>query len=340
VAGLANDRVQPTPTSPRGRYAARVISNARICTDHYKLVLAVANFPPSAPGQFVQIACADDTADAPAYVEREWTLRTAPADPDFLAPRAYLRRPFSIAGRRDRPGEGDGLSEIDIIHRVVGKGTRYLESLATDAEVSLLGPLGNGFPIDSDIDLALLVGGGVGIPPMFYLAETLHARATRAVAFVGAQRKDLVPLTISPCSPAPSADGSPVLNATEFADYGFPTVVTTDDGSLGMQGFVTAALRKLLHERSQKPEARSQKTAVFCCGPTPMMRATAKVAEEFSIPCLVSLEQPMACGMGTCQSCVIRWKGFPQSPAIKDGEWIYKLTCTDGPVFDSRELVW
>jgi dihydroorotate dehydrogenase electron transfer subunit len=341
LAGIANDRVKPAAGSPRGRYVGRVVSNTRICTDHYKLVLAVPGMPPSAPGQFVQIECADGSTGLETYQEREWSPGMTLADADFQAARAYLRRPFSIAGRRRR---GGGVDELDIIHRVVGKGTRWLESLAAGAEVSLLGPLGNGFRVADDITLALLAGGGVGIPPMFYLAEALHRRGIQAIGMVGAQRRDLVPLTISPCSPAASVDGEPVLNATEFGDFGFPTVVTTDDGSMGMKGFVTGALRRLL----EKPEVRSQNPVVFCCGPTPMMRATAKVCEEFGVACQVSLEQPMACGMGTCQSCVVRWRGKktvassqePEGSSPNGGDWVYKLTCTDGPVFDAGEIVW
>jgi dihydroorotate dehydrogenase electron transfer subunit len=343
LASISNDRVRPTATSPRGQYLGRVVSNNRICAEHFKLVIAVENFPASTPGQFVQLECRQEepgvigAESSTGYVTHEWEpgkASFAVSDPDFCEPLAYLRRPFSIAGRRNR---SDGLSEIDVIHRVVGKGTRWLEQLAAGDEVSVLGPLGGrGFQVRDNIRLALLVGGGVGIPPMFYLAELMHTRGVRAIGFVGAQRKELVPLTISPCMPAPSADGDPVLNATEFAEYSYPTVVTTDDGSFGMKGFVTGALRKMLEKEAAKGGVAG--VVVYCCGPTPMMKATAKVSEEFGVECQVSLEQPMACGMGTCQSCVVKWAPL-QSPPGKE-EWVYKLTCTDGPVFDSREVRW
>lgn len=334
MAGIANDRVKPTTQRPRGIFSGRVVVNTRICTEHYLLTLLMpADFPASAPGQFMQLECRDHEATCDNHYQvLEWSpgqARPPMHDPDFLAGVAYLRRPFSIAGRRTL---ADGKQEIDIIHRVVGRGTRYLESLARDAEVSVLGPLGNGFVLPQNMDLALLVGGGVGIPPMFYLAQAVHAAGKRAVGFVGAQRKDLVPLTISPCSPAPAADGSPVLNATEFADHGFPTVISTDDGSLGYKGFVTGALAAFLEKSTQIARER---TVVFCCGPTPMMKATAAVAHKYGVAAQVSLEQPMACGMGTCQSCVVRF----YEDAASD-EWRYKLTCTDGPVFDARQLRW
>lgn len=318
------------PSRRRGRFVGSVVRNDRICTDHFKLVIRVAGFLPSRPGQFVQIDCGSEqrAAEITEYRVHEWTPGTplTVSDPDSAAALAYLRRPFSLAGRRDVEGTN---TELDVIYRSVGKATRFMQHLGEGAAISLLGPLGNGFTVPDALrgGVALLVGGGVGIPPMFYLAEVLHQQGIRAVGFVGAQRKDLVPVTISPCNPAPSPTGEPVLNALEFANYGYPTVIATDDGSWGLQGFVTQAVRKFL-------QTTKQQALVFCCGPTPMMRATAKLCAEFSVPCQVSMEQPMACGMGTCQSCVVRW-----SPG-GTGEWVYRLTCTDGPVFDARDIHW
>lgn len=334
------DPSAPNAPRRRGMFVGSVTQNVRICTDHYRLTLRIPHFPPSIPGQFVQLECAGTGAGAeaagmsdylpPAIID--WTPGTritADLDPDYATLNAYLRRPFSIAARRDTPAG----TEIDIIHRVVGRGTAWLAGLCDGTPVSVLGPLGGrGFHLTDTTQVALLVGGGVGIPPMFYLAEALARVGRRAVAFVGAQRADLVPLTISPCMPAPSAEGDPVLNATEFADHGFPTVITTDDGSMGMKGFVTTALQRFL-EKNAAIDRRA--ITVYCCGPTPMMKATARVAAAFDVACQVSLEQPMACGMGTCQSCVVR----ERNDAGPDG-WVYKLTCTDGPVWDARALAW
>ncbi len=362
----STNRLKPTSQSPRGLFPATVLRNLRICTDHYRLTLLLPYFPPSRPGQFVQLDCALPPDHAPAYTSFEWggdlgqkgaagneSSRPVLLDPDFASPQAYLRRPFSIAARRDLPSDPSpltpdpsvgGACELDLIHRVVGKGTRHLASLTPAETLSVIGPLGNGFALPDDLQLALLVGGGVGIPPMFYLAESVKAAARNAVAFVGAQRAELVPLTFPSTSHAPSPDGSPILNASEFAAHAFPTVITTDDGSLGMKGFVTQALTKFLQNlppalSPQSADLRTNKVVIFCCGPTPMMKATAQVAAAFHIPCQVSLEQPMACGMGTCQSCVIKWHGAGPT-ALPEGEWKYKLTCTDGPVFNPNELTW
>ncbi len=246
---------------------------------------------------------------------------------------AYLRRPFSLAGRRTMP---DGSAQVDVIHRVVGKGTRWMAGLKEGGAVSILGPLGGrSFFIPKDLELALLVGGGVGIPPLLYLAEALSAAGKRAVALAGAQRKDLLPLTLR-------ADGE----AEEFARYRYKTILATDDGSFGYHGFVTDALREYVHNNFDNNDL--QHVAVYCCGPTAMMKATARLGAELGVTCYVSLEQPMACGMGTCQSCVVKWR--PLRPALPAGaggaivsdenNWTYKLTCTDGPVFDTRELAW
>lgn len=163
-----------TPASTRGHFAATVTANIPLCTEHYRLRLHVPHFPPSHPGQFIQLDAGNESShigsDSHPYKQLDWTPGTAPTftDPDLLAPNAYLRRPFSIAAH-----EGD---HIDIIHRVVGKATRALEPLTPGTPLTLLGPLGKGFTLPTETSVlnlqpsALLVGGGVGIPPMFYLA--------------------------------------------------------------------------------------------------------------------------------------------------------------------------
>jgi dihydroorotate dehydrogenase electron transfer subunit len=333
----------PTPARTRGTYIATVKENRRLCTDHYLLVLSLHRFPRSSPGQFVELDCADphifpDHNPGPNIFT--WPREKADAalplsnDPDFNAPLPYLRRPFSIARHRFWV---DGYVELDILHRVVGKGTLQLAQLRPGQKISVLGPLGKGFHIPDSLEHACLVGGGVGIPPMFYLADTLAQQmANGATAFVGAQRHDLLPLTFTPDMSTPNPDGTPLLNVEEFSHMNFPTVITTDDGSLGMKGYVTDALRKFLHTR-QEANGHLRNLIVYCCGPTPMMKATARVAAAFNVPCQVSLEQPMACGMGTCQSCIIRYKPHDAAP---DVEWKYKLTCTDGPVFNALDIQW
>jgi dihydroorotate dehydrogenase electron transfer subunit len=171
---------------------------------------------------------------------------------------------------------------------------------------------------------------------MIYLAKALRRDKfiENAVAFIGAQRDDLLPITFNDTESSPIGD--PLLNVAEFCEHGYPAVISTDDGTRGMKGFVTQALDRFLEER-QVQKGTLTNTIIYCCGPTPMMKATAKVAAEYGVPCQVSLEQPMACGMGTCQSCVIKHRPHD---AVEGTDWKYKLTCTEGPVFDTRDIVW
>ena len=315
----------------RGQFLAHVAANSDICREHLLLQLRVPHFPPSEPGQFVQVLCesdagsdASEASSAPAYLEVCWKPGKVPPafhGPDLLGSAPYLRRPFSIAGRRDDPVSG--YSDIDLIYRVIGKATGRMAALEAGDVISILGPLGNGFPVPQAMTTALLVGGGVGIPPMIYLAEKLQRLGIKALAFIGAQRADLIPLHI-----VGAVGVEPAMNVQEFAAFNTPALVATDDGSLGQKGFVTQALQQYCRSKPQTG------AVVFCCGPTPMMRATALVAAEFHLPCYASLEQPMACGMGTCQSCVIKYR-----PAGAE-DWVYKLTCKDGPVFNTTDILW
>ncbi len=315
----------------RGQFDARVAANINVCHEHFLLRLRVSHFPPSEPGQFVQVLCeadggseASEAAMAPAYLQVRWKPGTVPPafhGPDLLGPQPYLRRPFSIAGRWDDPVSG--YSEIILIYRVIGKITGLMAQLSIGDNISILGPLGHGFSLPQEMTTALLVGGGVGIPPMIYLAKKLQRQGINALAFIGAQRADLIPLHI-----IGSVGLEPALNVREFAAFNTPTLIATDDGSLGQKGFVTQALQRYCRSKPQNG------AVVFCCGPTPMMRATALVAAELQLPCYASLEQPMACGMGTCQSCVIKYR-----PAASE-DWVYKLTCKDGPVFNTADILW
>jgi dihydroorotate dehydrogenase electron transfer subunit len=226
-----------------------------------------------------------------------------------------LSRPFSLAGREDLP---DGV-RLTIIHRVVGTGTAWLSRLSRGDPLSVLGPLGNTFTLPPDNGTALLVGGGVGIPPMLYLAQHLRERPT--VAFCGATTRDLLPLQII----ADFDSNEPRLCIAEFAAHNIPSILTTDDGSFGQRGYVTQALEQYL-------DTHTANFTIYTCGPEPMMRRVADIAQTRNIPCQVAVERAMACGMGTCQSCVIKVK-------TADG-WRYRLSCTDGPVFNATELLW
>ncbi len=186
-------------------------------------MLHLRAFPRTDPGQFVQIECRDEVTGT-GEVEQAWEWGMKFDDPDLLSRQAMLRRPFSLAGRED---VDEGV-EIDIIHRVVGAGTNWLSQLSPGDRVNVLGPLGNQFPDPNGT--AILVGGGVGIPPMIYLARKLGARPLPSISICGVVTRDLLPLKLNI---EPSRDAVPVNCADEFSRYGLPTIITTDDGSLG-----------------------------------------------------------------------------------------------------------
>jgi dihydroorotate dehydrogenase electron transfer subunit len=304
------------------QFSATVAGNYKICQDHYRLVLSVAGFPKTAPGHFIQIACREPVAAEIRSGEFDWSPGSPIAfrDADLAEPVAVLRRPFSLGGRR-----GD---EIDIIHRVVGLGTHFLSALEPGDQISILGPLGNVFTLPGPDEYALLVGGGVGIPPMIYLASEL---SSRAIAFAGAVTRDLMPLTV----------GSAPNQVLEFSCFNIPVILTTDDGSLGFRGFVTQALEEFLDNRLAPQLHQNQRPHIFTCGPEPMMKRVADIALQRGIPCQIAVERAMACGMGTCQSCCIRVKKPDPAKAPLPGmDWCYRLACTDGPIFTASQLLW
>ncbi len=205
---------------------------------------------------------------------------------------AYLRRPFSI-------------HDVDLVHHFIkfyiqkkGKGTKQLAKLTKRDSVDIIFPLGNGFKLVENKPSILLVGGGAGIAPLLYLAKMLNQQGIRPNILLGGRSKQHV------------------LGIEEYVKHG-NVLIMTEDGSIGNKGLVT-----------QHPIFQQQTIdQIYCCGPDPMMKAVARIATEKNIPCQVSLENMMACGIGACLCCVTK---------TKDG---HKCICTEGPVFDSDELV-
>jgi dihydroorotate dehydrogenase electron transfer subunit len=326
------------PRAPkRGRFTAIVEHNLPVCREHYRLRLRIDGpFPPSQPGQFIQLGCRPpevepDLAPAPAAAQT-WPPKLS--QPELLNAGALLRRPLSLAGR----GDDQHGAWLEAVYRVIGIGTNYLAGLQPGAAVDLIGPLGHGFDLPKGKRIALLVGGGVGLPPMFYLAPALRRAGWDALAIVGAMTRDL--LAVSFVSGVdPDRNGLPRPCVAEFAGFGFPTIVTTDDGTCGLPGRLTVALEQLLRRQTA---AQINQTVIFTCGPEPMMRAVAQLAATCKVSCQVCMEQAMACGMGTCQSCVVK-VADPGARRARPGAqrpWRYRLACGDGPVFDARTIIW
>lgn len=288
----------------------RVVANTRLCNEHTLLELATRAAPDSHPGQFLQILCRDQ------YSESE-----ANATP---AGGAFLRRPFSIA---DQWRADDGV-HISIISRTIGRGTAWLERLTPDQTVDVTGPIGHGFDLPDDNDPIVLMGGGVGIPPLLFLARRLHeAGRTDVTVIFGATSENLLPLRLAD---APPADGTASQCVALPGDARYSTVITTDDGSCGLRGVVTDALRIWSSTRT----AEDLKSGVVCaCGPDAMLRAAADATREIGLKCQLCIERHMGCGLGTCLSCVVR-----VADDSRPTGWRWALACSEGPVFDRDAL--
>lgn len=207
-----------------------------------------------------------------------------------------LRRPISICD------VDPAKEEVTLLYRVQGEGTRYFASLRSGDQVDVLGPLGSGFPVNNGQkgEEALLIGGGIGIPPLYYLSKCLREKGVKVTHLLGFNQ----------------AEDCFLLD--EFQALG-PTLITTLNGSLGQQGVVTDLIGG--------PQKHC--SYVYACGPLPMLKAVANLYNETDTTVYISLEQRMGCGVGACLACVC---STPQS------EYAYKKVCTDGPVFQLGEI--
>jgi dihydroorotate dehydrogenase electron transfer subunit len=209
-----------------------------------------------------------------------------------------LRRPFSICGCRN--GE-----VFLILYKVVGRGTAIMSALKQGGRISVLGPLGKGFGTPPKGAMSFLVGGGLGIAPLFFMAERFGAKDMILVA---------------------GARTAHELISSKDLDMDAKPLIATDDGTRGFKGTAVELFRMNLMQ------APGRRRAVFACGPLPMLKELWSLARPENVPCEVSLEASMACGLGACQGCVVRAaKGQPGS---------YSLVCRDGPVFDASTLNW
>jgi len=213
-----------------------------------------------------------------------------------------LRRAFSIGSIR---AAATG-TVIELMIKEVGQGSAALRRIAPGTLTRLLAPLGTGFTLESGDTPLVLVAGGIGLPPILFAAEELARRGTRFDLVVGAANSAEL-IEITRCTAAVAAVGG------EF-------VLCTDDGSRGEGGFVTAALGRRL-------DAGRRWARLLACGPDPMLKALVRLARAHGLAAELSLEEPMACGVGVCLGCVVE---------LADGRMV--STCTHGPVFDAAAL--
>jgi dihydroorotate dehydrogenase electron transfer subunit len=228
-----------------------------------------------------------------------------------------LGRPFALYDVWCDPSGNP--SGIDVAYLVVGKMTGLMSTWVSGDRVEVWGPLGNGFPL-ADCERLLLVAGGIGntpFPAVIREALGLHRFGSRSV------RSALPRERVTFCYGVRSAEYLAGLD--DFGALGIDVRLGTDDGSRGHKGFVT----EIAAEQLQRETGNGCR--IYCCGPEPMMHAVAKLAARHNFPCWLSLETPMACGFGACFSCVTRVKQ-------PDGEWDYRRTCVEGPIFPADAL--
>ncbi|MCY4209610.1 MAG: dihydroorotate dehydrogenase electron transfer subunit [Gammaproteobacteria bacterium] len=234
-----------------------------------------------------------------------------------------MRRPMSIM--RADPNAG----WIDILYKVHGQGTQKLAGARPGDHINLLGPIGTPFKLQGYRRFPLLIGGGVGIPPMVFLAEHIATQATdvQPLVIMGSE----IPFPFQPRPSQVMVDGVPpeaLACMPLLEDWGIPSRLTSKQGYPGCyDGFVTDLARLWL---SNLAPSQRQQVELFSCGPTPMLHAVAELAAEFSLPCQISVEEYMACATGGCAGCAI--------PVYRNGETIMQRVCVDGPVFEAAEV--
>ncbi|UOQ85514.1 dihydroorotate dehydrogenase electron transfer subunit [Gracilibacillus salinarum] len=244
----------------------QILSHVQIAEDTFEVVLQSSLAKELKPGQFVHIALKNH----------------------------MLRRPVSVAGIDKEK------NNFTIIFKIFGEGTRALSQCKAGDELDVILPCGSFYPVDNlELDHALIVGGGIGVPPLYYLAKTLKEKGVKVTSVLGFQNKNQV------------------FYEEKFRMLG-DTYIATNDGSYGSKGFVTDIISGLSDPFDY----------YFSCGPTPMLKAVTNQLEAHNG--YISLEERMGCGVGTCYACVVPSKTDPAKS---------KKICKDGPVFAANEVL-
>ncbi len=242
------------------------------------------------PGQFVNISCGDDRS----YI---------------------LRRPFSVYRVHKR---GGWASTVEIVFDIRGPGTAYLASLRAHHSIDVIGPLGRGFAMPNRRAHCLLVGGGIGAAPLFFLADELRNEGHRVDVILGAR------------------SAAHLLNHIEARRVASTCRIATEDGSQGDRGRVTDVLVDTIE--------RCESEVVYTCGPHGMLAAISAMCVDRDLPVQTAVEELMACGYGVCMTCVMPLR-VPSDKAITrpdepEDEIVYARSCTEGPVFNGANVVW
>ena len=223
-----------------------------------------------------------------------------------------LRRPLSV--HRAIPRKGI----IELLYCIIGKGTQILSGIKPGEKLDIIGPLGNIFTINSKIKKAVLIGGGMGVAPLLFWAEKLKELNKRCSK---SQKREIY-IIIG------AGTKKTVLCEKEFRVCTPEVGVVSEDGSRGLKGLATDMLRSFLDALG------SEQTGVYACGPKPMLKAISSLVSGFNLlKCEFSMEEYMGCGLGVCRGCAIK---------VRDGEGkpVYKMVCSDGPIFQARDIIW
>lgn len=256
---------------------------------------------------------------APRCAERAVPGSFAHLTCDPLIP---MRRPLSIMRADAKAGW------LEFLYKPIGPGLERLAKREADDLISVLGPIGRGFSSDPERPIVLAVAGGVGIPPVHFLAESLHTDSRfRLVVLMGSE----VPFPFELTTRAAVLPGIPdtaSMAVAQLEAWGIPSALATKAGFDGcFDGFVPALARCWLEAQSTDSLSQVQ---IVGCGPHPMLEATAALAHEFELPCQLAVEEFMACGVGGCAGCIV--------PLHKPEGIVMKRVCVDGPVFDAAEV--
>jgi dihydroorotate dehydrogenase electron transfer subunit len=238
-------------------------------------------------------------------------------------PQRPMRRPISIM--RVMPQNG----EVDFLYKAFGEGTALLAKRQVGETLSILGPIGKPFELHSNRPRPLLIGGGVGMPPMVFVADLIRQQHTNFSPFMILGSEVPFPFNTQPSEfMIPGMPEGVVASMPLMEDWKIPCRLASTQGYVGcFEGYVTDLARLWLDALSLK---QHQEVEVFACGPHPMLEAVAQLASEYNLPCQVSLEEFMACAVGGCAGCVVEVQ-TENGPAMQ-------RVCVDGPVFDAKRV--
>ncbi len=274
---------------------AQVLAHAKHQDEQYILrLLAPKTAAHAKPGQFVHLRVSESRA---------------------------LRRPISIMLTDPEKGT------VDLLYKVVGEGTRELSARQKGDVLPMLGPIGAPFDISDTGKRYVLIGGGVGVPPMIFVADQLASQQAEVVLFAGSESP--FPFALQPSTMMlPGVSGNTTLTITSLEARGIACRLASNAGLYGCyEGHVPDLARDYLQALQDDARARC---VLLSCGPHPMLHAVAKLGRDFGLPTQLSLEEYMACGIGGCAGCVVK--------IMEDGQEKYKRVCVDGPVFDANTL--